>query len=686
LTARKAQKTSMAFTKKHLFVFGKPIAWTASLTFAAVLAWQLLGRTADQLLARNAEATAVNYAHYVAEVTPGLAGLLEGRGLRDNTYDQLMRLRHLGDVFRFKLFDRNGRLVLVSDDIDTADAPGSANAAKLGSHRADNQTVTAIVLGGANYIEVKQGKGAPDRPDVYVEAYVPMKQFGRVIGVVEVNVDQTAVAARIRNAFTWVAGVIGALLLLLGSALALQVWNRLTERRAAADRMRYLAEHDMLSGALNRASFLEALQRAAWRHEQDGCAFSVLCIDLDRFKEVNDSLGHSAGDEVLRQVTERLRGLLRNGDRIARLGGDEFAVLQSSVRSVQDVAKVAERIVSALASPFDVNGQRVVCGASVGAARFGFDATSVDDLLHKVEVAMHHAKSSGRGRFSFYDAQLDRRLEERRTLARDLGDAIRLDTISLHYQALCNADGKSLLGYEALMRWKHAKLGMVPPAEFIPLAEETGQIEALGEWALHRACIDAAKWPAPLSVSVNLSAAQFRGEKKLSEVIARALRVSGLPPRRLVLEITESLLMVNTDSVVRTLEAIAAMGVQIAMDDFGTGYSSLSYLWRFPFNKVKIDRAFTQGLGGDNRVALIVRSIITLAHSMGIRVNAEGVETPAQMALLQRLGCDELQGYLLGRPLPLELLEHSMHAEPPAPLPNMPKLEDLVTQPMPATP
>lgn len=670
--------------KKHLFVFGKSLAWAASLMIAAVLAWQLLGRTADQLLARNAEATAVSYAHYVAEVTPGLADLLEGRGLRDNTYDQLMRLRHLGDVFRFKLFDRNGRLVLVSDDIDTADVPSSANAAKLGGHHADNQTVKAIVLGGANYVEVKRGRGTPERPDVYVEAYVPMKQLGRVIGVVEVYVDQTAVAARIRNAFTWVAGVIGALLLLLGSALALQVWNRLTERRAAAERMRYLAEHDMLSGALNRTSFLDALQRAAWRHEQGGYAFSVLCIDLDRFKEVNDSLGHSAGDEVLRQVTERLRGLLRHGDRIARLGGDEFAVLQSSVRSAQDVAKVAERIVSALASPFDVNGQRVVCGASVGAARFGFDATSVDDLLHKADVAMYHAKSSGRGRFNFYDAQLDRRLEERRTLARDLGDAIRLDTISLHYQALYDADGKSLLGYEALMRWKHVKLGMVPPAEFIPLAEETGQITALGEWALNRACSDAAKWPAPLSVSVNLSAAQFRGEKNLSDVIARVLRVSGLPPRRLVLEITESLLMNNTESVVHTLESIAAMGVQIAMDDFGTGYSSLSYLWRFPFNKVKIDRAFTQGLGADNRVALIVRSIITLAHSMGIRVNAEGVETPAQLALLQRLGCNELQGYLLGRPLPLELLQHSMPAKAPAPLPDMPKLEDLVTQPMPA--
>lgn len=249
-------------------------------------------------------------------------------------------------------------------------------------------------------------------------------------------------------------------------------------------------------------------------------------------------------------------------------------------------------------------------------------------------------------------------LSERRELAHDLRQAIADDAMSLHYQPLFAADGITLLGYEALMRWTHPQRGPVSPSEFVPLAEEAGLIEAMGEWALHRACRDAAAWPADLKVSVNLSAAQFRGRKALIEVVGQALARFGLAPQRLVLEITESLLMTNTDASLQTLEALAAMGVQIAMDDFGTGYSSLAYLWRFRFDKLKIDRAFTLGLETDERVALIVGAVVTLAHSMGIRVNAEGVETQPQLERLRALGCDELQGFLLGRPAPADRLAH----------------------------
>jgi len=387
---------------------------------------------------------------------------------------------------------------------------------------------------------------------------------------------------------------------------------------------------------------------------------------------------------VLRHVTQRLRGVLRHGDAIARLGGDEFAVLQDRVAQPADVSRLAQRIAEVLAEPHELLGRSVLCTASVGAAVFGTDAGSVAELLHKADLALYRAKSEGRGGFSFYDAALDQQLQLQRDLVRDLREAIAGETLALHYQAQYDADGRSLVGYEALLRWQHPTRGNVPPGEFVGVAERAGLIEALGAWVLRRACIEAASWPRSLAVSVNLSAAQFRSDDLLATVAA-ALDASGLPAERLELEITESLLMSNTDRVLRTLHALSSMGVRIAMDDFGTGYSSLAYLWRFPFDKVKIDRSFTQGLGSDPKVALIVRSIISLAHSMEIRVNAEGVETPAQLGALQRFGCDELQGFLLGRPVPpATLSHHGAVAEPPArPAPRPSALFDLATQPAP---
>ena len=421
----------------------------------------------------------------------------------------------------------------------------------------------------------------------------------------------------------------------------------------------------MLSGALNRASLRDELERAAWSAEAGGQPFAVLCVDLDRFKEVNDALGHAAGDEVIRQVAQRLRALLRHGDHVARLGGDEFAILQSGVTAAVDVTSLAQRVVDTLAVPYEFQGHPIVCGGSAGAAIFGVDSKEVDDLLHKADLALYRAKAEGRGGFSFYEARLDRHLHERRELAHDLGQAIESDAMTLHYQPLYAADGITLVGYEALARWTHPVRGNVPPGDFIPVAEETGLIESLGRWVLRSACAEAASWPEPLTVAVNLSAVQFRHDL-LVRTVLDALADAGLAPERLEVEITESLLMADTDRVVRTLHSLSALGVRIAMDDFGTGYSSLAYLWRFPFDKVKIDRAFTKGLAEDPKVNLIVRSIVSLAHSMRIRVNAEGVETEGQMRALQKHGCDELQGFLLGRPQPAaQLVHHNAITEPP---------------------
>jgi diguanylate cyclase (GGDEF)-like protein len=639
------------------------LIWLAAVCMGLALAGWVIHRTTLSHLERDAEAAALSYVDAISAAAPGLHKVLQERMLDSATADALRPMRKVGDVFRFKLFDRDGHLLMVSDELDRPEPKSEES--RIGDHHGHQSAdVKAMLLSGKNFIELKDGTGKANRPPLYSEAYVPAIKDGQVVGVVEVYVNQTARAARIRASFAQVGAVVLFVLLATGLAGAWHWVQRLRAQRRVEERVRYLARHDVLSGALNRASFHDALDKASWRHSQAGSSFAVLCVDLDRFKEVNDMLGHSAGDEVLRQATQRLRSVLRHGDDLARLGGDEFAVLQSDVADAADVRVLAERMVQALAEPYEVAGQRVSCGASVGAALFGVDAQQTEALMHKADLALYRAKAGGRGTFSFYDAELDTQLQQRHALVQELRQAIADEALTLHYQPLFKNDGSTLNGYEALLRWQHPTRGNVPPSEFIPLAEDSGLIETLGTWVLHRACRDAAAWPEGLSVSVNLSAAQFRNPE-LEAIVTKALSSSGLPASRLEVEITESLLMSNTEQVLRTLATLSAMGVRIAMDDFGTGYSSLAYLWRFPFDKVKIDRAFTQGLGQDPKVGLIVRSIISLAHSLQIRVNAEGVETSGQMQALQGQGCDELQGFLLGRPGPLASLSHLNAAPAP---------------------
>jgi diguanylate cyclase (GGDEF)-like protein len=495
--------------------------------------------------------------------------------------------------------------------------------------------------------------------------------------VVEVYVDQTERARRVQASFGLVAAGAFGLLTVLTAAFGAWWLRRARFERLAEERAHYLARHDVLSGLLNRNSFKEALDEAAWRHAGGGSGFAVLCVDLDHFKEVNDTQGHAAGDDMLRQVGDRLRAQVRTGDRVARLASDEFALLLSGAATPDAVTTLAERVIAALAEPFILGRASVSSGCSIGAAMFGVDAATPDEVLQKADLALQRAKAAGRGAFHFYDAALDRRLDERRQLVRDLRAALEAaeagtgdGQLALHYQPLLAADGRTVEGYEALLRWRHPVRGPIPPVDFIPLAEDSGLIVPLGRWVLHTACAAAVRWPAGLTVAVNLSPAQFpvgavgaaggaAGVPPLDEQVREVLADTGLPAPRLEVEITESLLLTHTDDVTATLRALDALGVKIAMDDFGTGYSSLSYLWRFPFHKVKIDRAFTLHLVEDAKVQLIVRSIVSLARSLGLRVNAEGVETDEQLKLLQELGCDELQGFLLGRPAPAEQLAHT---------------------------
>jgi diguanylate cyclase (GGDEF)-like protein len=645
-------------------------AWIAGVASLLAAVWFGLDHSAERLLSRSAEQTALRYAEIIVGRVPELPRIFDRQRVSDEALAELKHLRRNGDVFRFKLFDREGHLLMTSDDLDRPDplaALGQAQGA-ADAHLSGNALVRDVVLGGGNAIEIKSGAGKADRPSVYTEAYVPMLAAGAVIGVVEVYVDSTVLAARIQTAFVEVATVVGGALLLVGAAGTWLWWRRQSERLRADSLARYLAEHDVTSGALNRASFVGALHQAAERRGRSGAqpGLAVLLVDIDDFKDINDIVGNAGGDAALREATRRLQALVRQGDLVARLGSDVFAILQTNAGSSDDVQALAARVAQALAEPIAVGDQRLSCTCGIGAARLGVDAVEVDDLLQKADLALKRAKAAGRGRVSFYDAAIDKQLEEHRELVRDLRQALADGSLTMHYQALHAGDGRTLLGYEALMRWKHPTRGMVPPSVFIPLAESTGLIEPLGHFALHSACAEAAKWPAPLSVSVNLSAAQFAAGADLVGAVQSALDQAGLPAGRLVVEITESLLLWDVENVMHTLSRLSQMGVAIAMDDFGTGYSSLAYLWRFPFDKVKIDRAFTQGLGHDEKVMLIVRSIVSLAHSLGIRVNAEGVETESQMSALQNLGCDEVQGFLLSRPMPADTLTHAGAARAPA--------------------
>ena len=642
--------------------------WVMGLVLAfSCLAWVLRTESTRQLHA-SAEAAGLHWAKFAERTVPDLVRVLTGDGLTPQAREQLLRLRKVDVVFRFKLFDPAGNLMLVSDDLDRVEPPPKKAAAEgIGQHHGGGAKdhIRIKVLSGVNHIELHREQ-RPNRPAVYSESYVPVLRDGRLQGVVEVYVDQVAEDQRISGAFFRVAGAVAALLLLIVLAFGYQFWQRLRGQRQAEERVHYMAHYDTLSGALNRSSFNDALKQATWRREAGGPGFSVLCIDLDHFKEVNDRLGHAAGDEVLRVATQRLRDAVREGDPVARLGGDEFAVLLPGVTTAAAVTPLAQRIVTLLAQPYDVAGQRVMCGGSVGAAIHGVDATEQADLLHKADLALYQAKAAGRGTLSFFNAATEELLKARRQLTNDLQAALGTDQLYLHYQPLHDARSLALTGYEALLRWNHPTRGNVPPMDFIPLAEETGLIDQLGLWVLNRACADAAGWPEPLSVAINLSPAQLV-HSDLVGLVRSALADNGLPARRLELEITESMLMTNTEQVLCQLHELSAMGVSIAMDDFGTGYSSLAYLWRFPFDKVKIDRAFTQNLNNDPKVNLIVHSIITLAHSLNIRVNAEGVETGQQMATLRAQGCDELQGFFLGHPGPLAGLTHAGRAAAGAP-------------------
>jgi diguanylate cyclase (GGDEF)-like protein len=424
----------------------------------------------------------------------------------------------------------------------------------------------------------------------------------------------------------------------------------ITERRQAEKQIAYMARHDALTDLPNRARLREWLTHAL-THSHRGRPLAVLHLDLDHFMTLNDSLGHPIGDELLRAVADRLRTAIGDNDLVARLGGDEFAVALSDIATANDAAAITTRISDAIRAPYEIAGHAIIVDTSVGIAMAPDDGTDADALIKNADLALSRAKSEGRGIYRFFEAGMDARMQARRSLESALKTALPREEFELFYQPIVNLRTNQITSFEALLRWHHPERGLIPPTEFVPVAEEIGLISPIGEWVIYRACKEAATWPDQIKVAINLSPTHL-ARANIASLITGALAGARLPANRLEVEVTEAVLMHATDATIATLHQLRDMGVRIALDDFGTGYSSLSYLRSFPFDKLKIDRSFIKDIGENQESVAIIHAIAMLARALNVTTTAEGVETEQQLEQIRRLGFTEMQGFLFSQPLP----------------------------------
>ena len=432
-----------------------------------------------------------------------------------------------------------------------------------------------------------------------------------------------------------------------------QLELEIAERKRSEAQVDHLTNHDGLTGLGNRNLLRDQLGRALARLERDGGHLALFCLNVDQFKAVNDTLGHNLGDELLRLIAARLQDSVSDRETVVRLGGDEFAIISTAAGSGDQASTMAHAIAEAIAAPYAIDGHQVDVTCSIGIALAPHDGADADVLLRNANMALTGAKADGRGACRFFEREMNSRAQARRRLELDLRAALGEGELQLYYQPLFNLEHAAITGFEALLRWNHPKRGMIPPSEFVVLAEDSGLIVPLGQWVLRQACEDAASWPGGTKVAVNISAVQFRSGNLVQGVMA-ALAASNLPADRLELEITETVLLMDNERTIATLHQLRGMGVRISMDDFGTGYSSLSYVRTFAFDKIKIDQSFIRDLTPESDGMAIVRAITSLARDLKIVTTAEGVETEQQLELLRGAGCSEVQGFLIGRPTPGE--------------------------------
>lgn len=546
-------------------------------------------------------------------------------------------------------------IALIGEDGIVRAAGGAARDHKMGEDIQGTPLFAAMSRGVNTTFELSDAQNAPAR-------IVTLRKVDNLPLWVMVSLNKDEVLADSLRGFHIAAA--GGLVLTLFILAAMEFMFRTEDGarqkskqlEATSRAMTRLASEDALTGLLNRRGFQEALGRAAEKKEPplENFDYAVLFLDLDRFKIINDTLGHRVGDLLLKGVGDRLRASLGPSDVLARLGGDEFAVMAVDDHvGVAEIGDLASRLIESIRRPFSLSGHRVQTSISIGIALAPSDGRTPDDLLAAADLALYATKESGPNGYQFYRPAMTEEMSERRQIEADLRDAIERNELQLYYQPIVGLQDRRVRGYEALARWNHAERGFVSPAVFIPIAEDTGLMAKLGDWALNTACRQAATLPPDIRISVNLSPAQFSTADLVSSV-ERALKTSGLAANRLELEITERLLLENSTPTLSILEDLDRLGVSIALDDFGSGYSSLSYLRKFPLDKVKIDRSFITDLDHQGEQIAIIQGVVSIVRALGMKLTAEGVETESQSEVLRALGCDDAQGYLFGRPMPFE--------------------------------
>jgi diguanylate cyclase (GGDEF)-like protein len=603
--------------------------------------WLTVKITTDHLLYQDATSTAHSWARFLATSVPDLEQIAGGEQPSAVSMAFLQSARKSGEVLRYEIFNRDGFVQLVSDRDKVALVDTS-------EHNAD---AARSVTAGQPIVEVKEGNSG-NQPAFFARAYVPIWVDGRAIAVVAADVDETELRSDYHNTFLIASA---SLCLLMGLAITTPAiaWYRRTKEKQQGDRrIRFLAHHDALTGLTNRPSLIERLQKDLAVLPARGSSLAVHFIDLDRFKEVNDTLGHDVGDFLLKTVAQRLLAAIRINDVVARLGGDEFIVVQNGIAGKDEAESLAQRLAATLTVPVKFKEHEIFTTVSIGVSLAPKNGNSPERLLKSADLALYKCKTEGRSCVRFFRPEMDTELQARINLEKLIRDAVLYDGFELHYQPLFQLSDRRLIGFEALIRLPAEDGTLIPPLVFIPAAEDMQVIDKIGTWVLREACRTAAAWPAPLTVAVNLSPAQFLCGS-VSDIVAAALEESGLAASRLELEITETLLLGNSEATMTELRKLKAMGVAIVIDDFGTGYSSLSYLWRFPFDKIKIDRSFMQSVDGSCRDAeTVVKAIIALGRELNMRVTAEGVETAKQAAFLDKVDGDQAQGFFFGRPVP----------------------------------
>jgi len=637
----------------------------------AALAILLLGTgatlkiTTDHLLRQDATSTARSWARFLAASVADLEQIAGGEQPSAASLAFFLSARNSGEVFQYEIFNRNGYSQLVSTPEKIALLDLSVYSPDAARSVAEAQPI----------VDVREGNSV-DRPAFFARAYVPVQADGRHIAVVAAYVDETEQRRSFHNTFLTAAAF---LCLLSGLAFSIPAvaWYREARVKQVDRRIRFLAHHDALTGLANRPQLIEKLERALAHLPMRGGSLAVHFIDIDRFKEVNDAFGHDGGDFLLKSIAERLRAAVRIDDVVARLGGDEFVVVQNGIAGKAQAESFARHLAAAANATVKFKQHEIVTTASIGVALAMEEDTTPERLLKSADLALYAAKAAGRNCIRLFLPEMDTELQARIELERAIREAVQNDRFELHYQPLFEVSQRRLAGFEALIRMPAADGTLVPPLAFIPVAEDLRLIDKIGAWVLREACRTAATWPAHLTVAVNLSPQQFVAGT-ISDIVAAALKEAELAPDRLELEITEGLLLGNTETIMAQLLTLKTMGVAIVMDDFGAGYSSLSYLWRFPFDKIKIDRTFMQGLDGPHRqVGAEVKAIIALGRELNMRVTVEGVETASQAAFLDTADGDQVQGFFFGRPVPASELGASILAgfsRPMPPASPVPKL------------